>query len=160
MEWFVFKQNGIPKTYQCFENSNSHSFNLLQIRKSLQQNTLDTIEILLNYQQHKVGISANYFFSFCFLCFLKIIFGGHKSFLWGRWYPCFGLLVTSPLGFKARVGSLIHTWQRHMCYMFPEIHLLCDTCQYLGGQHGSWAVLFHIPASRFWLGSKPGSVVP
>ena len=27
----------------------------------------------------------------------------------------------SPLGFKARVGSLIHAWSRHMCYMFPEI---------------------------------------
>ena len=28
------------------------------------------------------------------------------SFLWGHWYPCFGLLVTSALGFKARVDSL------------------------------------------------------
>ena len=27
------------------------------------------------------------------------------SFFWGHWYPCFGFLVTSPLGFKARVGS-------------------------------------------------------
>ena len=26
---------------------------------------------------------------------------------WGHWYPCFGLLVTSPLGFKARVGSAL-----------------------------------------------------
>ena len=29
--------------------------------------------------------------------------------------PCCGLLVTSPLGFKARVGSLIQTWQRGVC---------------------------------------------
>ena len=28
------------------------------------------------------------------------------SFLWGHRYPCFGLLVTSALGFKARVDSL------------------------------------------------------
>ena len=30
-----------------------------------------------------------------------------KKFLaiWGHWYPCFGFLVTSPLGFKAKVGS-------------------------------------------------------
>ena len=28
--------------------------------------------------------------------------------LWGHWYPCFGLLVTSALAF--RVGSLIRTW--------------------------------------------------
>ena len=33
-------------------------------------------------------------------------FGGHKSFLWGHWYPCFGLLVISALGFKARVDPL------------------------------------------------------
>ena len=44
-------------------------------------------------------------------------FGGHKSFLWGHWYPCFGLLVTS-LG-----SSLIRTWRRHTWYMFHEIHL-------------------------------------
>ena len=25
----------------------------------------------------------------------------------GHWYPCFGFLVTSPLGFKARVGSAL-----------------------------------------------------
>ena len=43
----------------------------------------------------------------------------------------------SPLGFKARVGSLIYTWWRHTWYMFPEIHLWCDTCWSLGGQHGS-----------------------
>ena len=30
----------------------------------------------------------------------------------------FGLLVTSPLGFKATVGSLICAWQRCMCYTF------------------------------------------
>ena len=27
-----------------------------------------------------------------------------------------------------------------LLYMFPEIHLWCDTCQPLGGQHGSRAV--------------------
>ena len=31
-------------------------------------------------------------------------------FLWGHWYPCLGPLVTSPLGFITRVGSLIFTW--------------------------------------------------
>ena len=29
------------------------------------------------------------------------------SFFWGHWYPCFGFLVMSPLGFKARVGSAL-----------------------------------------------------
>ena len=56
----------------------------------------------------------------------------------------------SPLGFKASIGSFIYTWQRCMCYMFPEIHLWCNTCQPLSGQHGSWANLLHIPATRHW----------
>ena len=40
----------------------------------------------------------------------------------------FGLLMTSPLGFKARAGSLIRPQQRCTCYTFPEIHLWCNTC--------------------------------
>ena len=53
----------------------------------------------------------------------------------GQWYPFFGLLVMSPLGFKATVGSLICTWQWCTCYTLSEIHLWCDTCRPLGGQH-------------------------
>ena len=34
-------------------------------------------------------------------------FGGHHSFLWGHWYHSFGLLVTSAMGFKARVCSIV-----------------------------------------------------
>ena len=49
------------------------------------------------------------------LLFLKIF-----VLLWGHWYPCFGFLVMSPLGFKVRVGSLIHTWWRHIC----DVHSL------------------------------------
>ena len=55
---------------------------------------------------------------------VRIASGMHPfflKFLWGRWYPWFGLLVTFPPGFRARVGNLICTWRRHMCYMFPKI---------------------------------------
>ena len=38
----------------------------------------------------------------------------------GPLIPLFGLLVTSPLGFKVRVGSLIHAWKRCACYTIPE----------------------------------------
>ena len=31
------------------------------------------------------------------------IFGGHNPFSWSHWCPCFGLLVTSELDFKATV---------------------------------------------------------
>ena len=68
---------------------------------------------------------------------LLVFFGGHKPFLWGHWYPCFGFPVKSPLGFKARGGSLIYTWQRHMNYILPEIHLWCNTCQPLGSQQAA-----------------------
>ena len=38
-------------------------------------------------------------------------------FVWGHWYPCFGFLVTSPLGFKARVGSSLITF-------FAEVNVM------------------------------------
>ena len=38
----------------------------------------------------------------------KNILKGHKSFLWGHWYPCFGLLVMSAVSFKAKVDSLAY----------------------------------------------------
>ena len=38
------------------------------------------------------------------------IFGGHKSFSWGHWYPCFGLVVTSVMDFKARVNPFLHAF--------------------------------------------------
>ena len=60
------------------------------------------------------------------LVFFKM-FVGHKSFVWDHWYPCFGLVVMSPIGFKARVGSLIFAWERHLSYTFIEIYLWCDT---------------------------------
>ena len=41
----------------------------------------------------------------------------------------------APMGFKSRVGSLIHILEK--VYVFHEIHLWCDTYQPIGGQHGS-----------------------
>ena len=108
---------------------------------------------LVSQFQYGEGNPSAYVYSLCnFLV--------DKCFLWGHWYPCFGLLVMSPLGFKVRVGSLIYTWWRHTCYTFTEIHLWCNTCGPLSSQHGSWADLFHVPASRHWWDSKPGPIVP
>ena len=59
---------------------------------------------------------------FNFFSFFKI-FGGHKSFSWGHWYPSFGLLVACALGFKARVDHFCMI--SHLCD--PQIHLWCDT---------------------------------
>ena len=35
--------------------------------------------------------------------------------LWGHWYPCFELLMMSPLGFKAKVGSALFALGRGIC---------------------------------------------
>ena len=48
----------------------------------------------------------------------------------------------SPQGFKARVGSLIFTWQRR-----TKIHLWCYTSRPHGGQHGGQSGFYNI-ASR------------
>ena len=58
----------------------------------------------------------NFFF---FFFFLKFFCRTHSHVLfWGHWYPCFGFLVTSPLGFKARVGSaLIRIAEANVMYI-------------------------------------------
>ena len=50
-----------------------------------------------------------------FLFFLKKFLADTHVFFWGHWYPCFGFLVTSPLGFKARVGSALFAFCRSEC---------------------------------------------
>ena len=84
-------------------------------------------------------------FTGLFFLFLKQFLKDISSFCGATDTPCFGLLVMSPLVFKARVGYLICTWQRCTYKMFHEIHHWCDTCWPHGGQHGSQAVLFHLP---------------
>ena len=52
--------------------------------------------------------------------FFKVFFLSDTFTFWGHWYPCFGILVTSPLGFKARVGSALfslHIWM--YCIYIP-----------------------------------------
>ena len=44
--------------------------------------------------------------------FFKKSFWRTHVLFWGHWYPCFGLLVTSPLGFKARVCSALFALRR------------------------------------------------
>ena len=95
-----------------------------------------------------------------FYFFLKT-FGGHESFLWGHWYPCFGLLVMSPLGFKARVGSALFELSRGVCV---TLHVPWDS-PLVWHLPTSWqpawqpSHLFHIPA-RHWWDSKPGAIMP
>ena len=79
--------------------------------------------------------------------------------LWGHWYPCYGLMVTSSLSFKARVGSFVHIWWMLTLSIFPKICFWCNTCWPLGSQHGNWVVLIYILMNKHWWGSRPGSIV-
>ena len=47
--------------------------------------------------------------------------------MWDHWYPCFGLLVMSLLGFKARVDSLFACFV-NCTQWIPQSHLWRDTC--------------------------------
>ena len=100
--------------------------------------TLITLQIFIWILTHLISFGQ-------ILKDFKKYMGGHKSFLWGHWYPCFGLLVMSPLGFKARVDSLICTWQRHI---FPKIDLWCNTFAGVYGQHSDQSVSSHVCFSR------------
>ena len=60
-------------------------------------------------QQNTDTIQDQFSFS-DFNSFFNKHFGEQKSFWWGHWYPCSGLLVTF-----IWVGSLIHAWQKCMC---------------------------------------------
>ena len=44
---------------------------------------------------------------------------GHQSFLWGHWYPCFGLIVASVLGFKDRVDNEIMEKEIQLSFKLP-----------------------------------------
>ena len=85
---------------------------------------------LLLYELYFLSLfvpTSFFLYSYIIFYFFKIFWRTHVL-SWGYWYPCFGLVVISPLGFKARVGSLIHTCRR--CIIcFPKIHLLCNTWQ-------------------------------
>ena len=96
-------------------------------------------------------------FFFFFFKFLEDM----SPFLWGHWYPCFGLLVTSPLGFKARVGSALFELSRGIPVM---LHVPWDSplvWHLLTSWWPAWQLshLFHIPA-RHWWDSKPGAIMP
>ena len=79
-----------------------------------------------------------------------------QSFLYDHWYPRFGLLMTSALGFKARVDSLtcmlchLHTMDSLDSPLVP--HLLTSwwvAC--------TWAASIHVLVLEHWWGLSPGS---
>ena len=74
--------------------------------------------------------------------------------------PCFGLLVTSPLGFKARVGSALFELSGGICV---TLHVPWDS-PLVGHLPTSWQPAWqpshlHIPVGHWW-DSKPGAIMP
>ena len=63
----------------------------------------------LNYENTKMIGGTQFSIYSPIILFLKKFWWTHVH-LSGHWYSCFGLLVTCPLSFKARVRILIRTW--------------------------------------------------
>ena len=64
------------------------------------------------------GASQIYIESPDFFFFLSFCRTHTHVLFWGHWFPCFGFLVTSPLGFKARVGSALFAfWEANVMYI-------------------------------------------
>ena len=63
--------------------------------------------ILYFTQLKKKVVTLNWKSFFLLLFFFKSLLDTCPFVGRGHWYPCFGLLVMSPLGFKARVGSTL-----------------------------------------------------
>ena len=63
-------------------------------------------------------VATSFFCSKFLAIYFSLFFWRTQVFLWSHWYSYFGLLVMSPLGFKAKVCILIHTWQRYTWYTF------------------------------------------
>ena len=72
----------------------------------------------------------------------------------GHWYPCFGLLVMSALGFKVMVDLACILSCLHAT---PQIHLWCNTCRPLDGQYGGLSRSLHASAEVGRRGSNGGS---
>ena len=81
------------------------------------QCTCHSRHLPINRQDFFLNRSPTYFY----------IFDGQLSFCGATGTPCFGFLVTSPLGFKARVGSALFALSGGVCYTFLEIHLHVPT---------------------------------
>ena len=82
-----------------------------------------------------------------------------SPFLWGHWYPYFGLLVTSTLGFKASMDSLACVLH---CLHVTDSSNSSLLWQLLTSGQPAWqpSCFIHILAYKHWWGLSAGSSVP
>ena len=66
------------------------------------------------------------------------------SFSWGHWYPYFGLLVMSPLGFKSQSGQtysyLAETYMLHVPWDSPLVQHLLTSSMYIPVSQHCWSM--------------------
>ena len=77
------------------------------------------------------------------------------SFFGGHWYPCFGFLVMSLLGFKVRVGSALFTFCRGKCNVHsPRSTSGATHANLLGAGSAAGHFPTYISRGGTWLGFK------
>ena len=79
------------------------------------------------------------------------------SYFGGHWSPCFGFLVTSPVGFKARVGSALFAFCGGECNVHsPRSTSGATLCQPLGSQHAAPHACAEVGLGSDLNGQSPG----
>ena len=115
-------------------------------RKQTQRETLSGVQ---EPQVENTFLHCSFFFFLNFLEDTNPFFGATDTPVSDFWW-C--LLWISKPEWVLPYLSLAEAYMLY--YMFPEIHLWYDTCQPLGGQHGSWAVsstyLWGIGGTQNW----------
>ena len=126
----------------------------IMISNSIKAGTIWWVNYVCNF---RIRILRSNFDLRC--SFLKLFLADTFTCLFsGNWYPCFGFLMTSPLGFKATVGSALSE-----CRGRCNVHSLRSTsgathCQPLSSRHCGSAQCHHLPvySPSLGLGSNPG----
>ena len=99
------KKNNWARTYR----GHGIALLMLEICKTKYISKLFAFDRPLKYCSRKVICSHLCICPLCLSFFFLKFLADTCPFLGGHWYPCFGFLVMSPLGFKARVGSALFT---------------------------------------------------
>ena len=109
----------------------------------LNKNTCNEMQLKrnFNYFEEELCFHVNIFY-----VFLKKI-GGHKSYLWATNMPDLDFWW-SLLWVSKPEWAALFVLGRGICYLFPEIHLWCNTSRPLGGHHCiSWQIALHLNCS-------------
>ena len=111
----VFSRNDQESVNAIISELNVFQPNLgVQVSMGSLRNSNARLYMQKNVRWSNEKIKVVFLLLFCF-CFLSSFCQTHSHVLcWGHWYPCFGFLVTSPLGFKVRMGPVLFPLRRRI----------------------------------------------